>query len=268
MLITELKGHTAAHSSSAKRNKLFAGKLGTIGRLEHFTPMQKHLASIGNAFTSVANNRVKFLGNEPTFGGDVLLNRLNKSKSDVLDPTIALLSDRSSKVKQVEKELTKYIALQNKAGKAASLEAKKISKESPGMPHLSPEEADKQAKINTILPQTLLDAKDGLASCESVVDTNVLAFESQRIADLMCITEDLIRREIAWHAKSIEILYPLINKIRSMDPEAAVEELRERLNQVKLNAEERELEENHRLSVDRRDEAAEKGREDESSEKD
>lgn len=245
MMKNEMLNHVKNHSLSATNNKKFGDKFGTIGRLEHFDQLKKAFGAISVAIGDVADARRELLGDAPGMGGAKLLERLENTKQGVIVPSKALLADRSSKVKNVDKEVRAFENAKGKAGKAASAAVKKrikdASKHGEDPPNGTPEQAYEKAIQAIDMPESLLDARTALSSTDSLVDETLLLYEEGRVLDMQLFLEDFVRREIQWHARAVEILSPLISDFREIDYKSAANDLQGRLESVRITDKDREL---------------------------
>ena len=105
--------------------QVFGDKLGTVGRKENFEQLKELYAEVSKAVQGVAESRLEYLGDAADQGGYALLSRLDATKAGIIDPTKALLADRTSKVKAVDKEVKGFESAKVKAGKAAATAIKK-----------------------------------------------------------------------------------------------------------------------------------------------
>ena len=231
-----MAAHVKNHTTAATNNKKFGEKLGTIGRLESYDKLKEVFTSVSGANEKVADARMELLGEGAECGGYKLLGRLEDTCTGVIKPSKALLADRSQKVKAVDKEVKGFDSLKSKASKAAANEIKKKLKEAAkkGLdpPTETPEHAAEVASAAVEMPESLLDARETLKNTEKLVDKSSFQYEERRIVDMQLFIEDFIRREIAWHAKAMEILSPLIAEVRKVDANGAIGSFNTRLERV------------------------------------
>ncbi|GMH55011.1 hypothetical protein TrRE_jg4194 [Triparma retinervis] len=224
----------APKSAVEERSTVFQLRLTAYeNRLESYDKLKEVFASVSGAIGKVADARTELLGEGAEGGGSKLLGRLEDTVTGVIKPSKALLADRTQKVKAVDKEVKNFDSLKSKAGKAASNEIKKQLKEAgkKGLdpPTETPEHAAEVASAAVEMPESLLDARETLKNTEKLVDESSLHYEERRIVDMQLFVEDFIRREIAWHAKALEILSPLIAEARRVDAKGAVGSFNTRL---------------------------------------
>jgi len=100
-----MTAHVKNHTTAANNNKKFGEKLGTIGRKESYDKLQAAFSSVSEAIGQVADARKELLGEGGENGGSKLLGRLEETSKGVIKPSKALVADRTSKVKAVEKEV-------------------------------------------------------------------------------------------------------------------------------------------------------------------
>ena len=227
-LSKELKLHVSNHIAAAKKNKGFGETLGTVGRLEYYSGMKDALSCVGDGFKSIADSRISLLGNKGSNGGEMLLKRLSDSRQGVVVPMKELLSDRGNVVSLCAKEEKKLASLKSKAAKQAEKQ-----KKSEGGSEDAIKAAGEAASDLLEVSQSLLDARDQLSNTDQRVDENLSHFEEKRMVDMKIFLEDFLRKEIQWHCQAIEIMTPIISKIRSVEPEGAVAELKERLDRIR-----------------------------------
>jgi hypothetical protein len=236
LLETELKAHTHKHKSGSAGNKVFADKLASVAGLEEFGDLGDAFKKIGAAFEAVSAERLTLLGEGA--GGDAIMARVGDVRKTVVEPTKALLADRDAKVKLVDSETKKYMALRTKAGKRAFDDVKKqetaAAAAGQDAPAQSAADAQTEATEGVEMPETLLDATDALANTDAAVDENSVAYEHQRVADMQLLMEDMIRRELQYHCRAVELLSPLIAQLRSVDGEKGGLALAEKLKCVEL----------------------------------
>ena len=83
------------------------------------------------------------------------------------------------------------------------------------------------------MPESLLDARDALKHTDSLVDETLARYEERRVVDVQLFLEDFVRRELMWHARALEILSPLVGKVRGVDAKAAMDDFFRKVEDVK-----------------------------------
>ena len=75
-------------------------------------------------------------------------------------------------------------------------------------------------------------ACDALRHTDSLVDDTLGRYEEERVVDVQLFLEDFVRREMAWHARALELLTPLVGEVRGVDAKGAMEDFFKKVEEV------------------------------------